>query len=179
MIRPIVLFPEAVLLKACEPVTVFDDELVQLGEDLKDTLDYCPGYGLAAPQIGVGKRVILLDVPPDKPMVLVNPTWTPVEGAAKERAIEGCLSVPDVQVGLDRYNKIVLSALTVNREPVTYSFEGMIARAAQHECDHLEGVLLWDNIGKVKRSLLITKFQKSKRDIRRQVRRGLREAVYA
>jgi peptide deformylase len=151
-VRDIVLYPDERLKTPCEPVESFDAELRDFVEDLLDTCAVGPGaVGIAAPQIGLLKRVCIVDatrarrpVPNHGRLVLVNPEITAWEGFAVGR--EGCLSVPDYTGNVIRAEKIRLKAYDLTGKPLEFDMEGYEARIAQHELDHLDGVLFLDRL---------------------------------
>lgn len=151
-ILEILKLPDPRLKQASEPVTAFDDELQRFIDDLEETRVNGPAaVGIAAPQVGEFKRVVIIDcsttrkpVPNHGHMILVNPEITHWEGFEPGR--EGCLSVPDYTGNVIRATSIKLSALDRQGEPVEYEMEGYEARAAQHEIDHLDGMLFVDRV---------------------------------
>lgn len=151
-VRDIVLYPDERLKTPCEPVDAFDAELRDFVTDLLDTCAVGPGaVGIAAPQVGLLKRVCIVDatrarrpVPNHGRLVLVNPEITAWEGFAVGR--EGCLSVPDYTGNVIRAEKIRLKAFDIDGKPLEFEMEGYEARIAQHELDHLDGVLFLDRL---------------------------------
>ncbi|MEW6764180.1 MAG: peptide deformylase [Pseudomonadota bacterium] len=151
-VRDIVLYPDERLKTLCEPVDSFDAELRDFVEDLLDTCAEGPGaVGIAAPQVGMLKRVCIVDatrarrpVPNHGKLVLVNPEITAWDGFAVGR--EGCLSVPDYTGNVIRAEKIRLKAFDLEGQPLEFEMEGYEARIAQHELDHLDGVLFLDRL---------------------------------
>ncbi len=147
----IIVYPDAVLKQVAEPVLVFDEQLRVFLDNLESTLDQAPGcVGIAAPQVGVLKRIVIVDVS-GKPklknhgrLILINPEITDWEGHEVGR--EGCLSIPDYTGNVVRASSIVLEALDASGCPCRYEMEGYEARVAQHELDHLEGVLFLDRL---------------------------------
>ncbi|MDH3238734.1 MAG: peptide deformylase [Deltaproteobacteria bacterium] len=148
MLRPILTYPDPFLSTRSLPVKIVDDTIRDLVRDMFETMYAANGVGLAAPQVGVGKRVIVVDISPvdeeAKPFALVNPEivgktgWT--EGA------EGCLSVPGVEGMVCRFESIVLRGMNEQGEPVTVEASGILARALQHEIDHLDGILFVEKL---------------------------------
>jgi peptide deformylase len=148
MLRPILTYPDPFLSTRSLPVTKVDDTVRELIRDMFETMYAANGIGLAATQVGVGKRVIVVDISPveetAEPIALVNPEivgkagWT--EGA------EGCLSVPGVEGMVCRYESIVLRGMNERGEPVTIEASGILARALQHEIDHLDGILFVEKL---------------------------------
>lgn len=151
-VRDIVLYPDERLKTPCEPVEAFDAELRDFVEDLLDTCAVGPGaVGIAAPQVGLLKRVCIVDatrarrpVPNHGRLVLVNPEIVAWDGFAVGR--EGCLSVPDYTGNVIRAEKIRLKAHDLEGKPLEFEMEGYEARIAQHELDHLDGVLFLDRL---------------------------------
>ena len=141
-LRNIVKFGEDVLKKKCREVTVFDDKLWVLLDDMLETMNEANGVGLAAPQVGILRRVAVIDVG-DGPIELINPVITSVKG--KQREVEGCLSVPGKYGITCRPEKVTVEALDRNGNLKTYTGEGLTARAFCHELDHLDGVLYKDH----------------------------------
>lgn len=147
----ILKYPDPCLKQACAPVTVFDDGLQSFLNDLQETLDAAPGcVGIAAPQVGVFKRIVIVDVSA-KPkfknngrLLLINPEIISWEGSEIGR--EGCLSVPDYTGNVVRAESIELEALDSEGNLQRYEMEGYEARVAQHELDHLDGLLFLDRL---------------------------------
>lgn len=151
-VRDIVLYPDDRLKTVCEPVDAFDAELRDFVQDLLETCEVGPGaVGIAAPQVGLLKRVCIVDatkarrpVPNHGRLVLVNPEITAWDGFAVGR--EGCLSVPDYTGNVIRAEKIKLKAYDLEGSSHEFEMEGYEARIAQHELDHLDGVLFLDRL---------------------------------
>ncbi len=145
-------YPDSILKEKSEPVKEFDDGLQKLIDDMIETMYAAPGIGLAANQVGVLKQLIILDVlQEDKSslLVLVNPEIICKEG--KVDSEEGCLSIPDYTTIVKRAEKVKVKALGRDGEPVEVEGEGLLARALQHEIDHLNGFLFVDRIGRIKK----------------------------
>ncbi len=166
MVRPIVKYPEPVLQRPADPVTVFDGELNTLVEDMFESMYAAQGIGLAAPQIGVPKRVTVLDLSfqknPEEKIVLINPEITFKQG--KQYGEEGCLSLPDIHEKVSRAAVVKVRAQTVTGEWREFDGEELLARAFQHEIDHLDGVLFIFRVSALKRDLIqrrIRKLQKT------------------
>ena len=153
---------DPVLRKLCLPIENIDGELVKLSENMVETTRAAPGVGLAANQIGLPLRlfVVNIGVETDKEnlVTLINPEITAMEG--NELGEEGCLSIPDVVAEVNRADQIEVKAYDLDGNEVSYEAKGYLARAFQHEMDHLNGVLFWDNLGKMKRDILKRKFKK-------------------
>ncbi|SHE52046.1 peptide deformylase [Clostridium fallax] len=142
-IREIVQLGAKCLKNISEPITEIDDNIKKLIKDLKDTLYSVDGVGLAAPQIGVNKRVVFIDLRDgSEPIVLINPVITYKEG--KEEGYEGCLSYLGYEGIVERPKKVKLETLNEKGEKVLYEAEGLLARCFCHEVDHLEGIMYVD-----------------------------------
>jgi peptide deformylase len=167
MIYPIVKFGSPVLETPAESVAVFDSELKKLVEDMFESMYAARGVGLAAPQIGIGKRLAVIDVTfkedPDAKLVLVNPEILHTEG--KNRQNEGCLSIPDFREPVTRARQVTVKAQDLNGKWFEKTGEDLLARALLHETDHLNGKLYISHISALKRDLL-------KRKIRKLVKAG-------
>jgi peptide deformylase len=167
MIYPIVKFGSPVLETPGETVRVFDSELKKLVEDMFESMYAARGVGLAAPQIGIGKRLAVIDVTfkedPDAKLVLVNPEILHTEG--KNRQNEGCLSIPDFREPVTRACQVTVKAQDVNGQWFEKTGEDLLARALLHETDHLNGKLYISHISALKRDLM-------KRKIRKLVKAG-------
>ena len=153
---------DPVLRKQCQIIKNIDGELVTLSEDMIETTLAAPGVGLAANQIGIPWRlfVVNMGVETDKDnlITLINPEITAMEGS--EMGEEGCLSIPDVIAEVNRATQIEVKAIDLNGNDIRFEAKGYLARALQHEIDHLNGVLFWDSLGKVKRDIMKRKFKK-------------------
>ena len=162
MIYPIVKFGNPVLEKPAEPVTVFDDVLKKLVEDMFESMYEARGVGLAAPQIGISKRLAVIDVTfkedPNARLVLVNPVILHTEG--KHRQPEGCLSIPEFREPVTRAQKVKIKAQDVNGKWFEKTGEDLLARAMLHETDHLNGKLYISHISALKRDLIKRKIHK-------------------
>ncbi|MCU1296099.1 MAG: peptide deformylase [Acidobacteriaceae bacterium] len=162
MIYPIVRFGNPVLEKPAAPITVFDDELKTLVDDMFESMYEAHGVGLAAPQIGISKRLAVIDVTfkedPDAKLVLVNPQVIHKEG--KQAQSEGCLSVPDFRESVTRAKKVTIRAQDVNGKWYEKTGEDLLARAFLHEIDHLDGKLYISHISALKRDLIKRKIRK-------------------
>ncbi|RBY93815.1 peptide deformylase [Blastococcus sp. TF02-8] len=143
-VTPIRLFGDPVLHRPAAPVVDFDKELRQLVADLTDTMHAAGGAGLAAPQIGVGLRVFTWDVDGEVGH-LVNPDVTPI-GEETEDGPEGCLSIPDLRYDCRRHLYVAATGWNMHGEPVRVEGSHLLARAVQHETDHLDGVLFVDRL---------------------------------
>jgi peptide deformylase len=162
MIYPIVKLGNPVLEKPSEPVTVFDDDLKKLVQDMFESMYEAHGVGLAAPQIGLSKRLAVIDITfkedPNAKLVLVNPEIIHTEG--KHRQNEGCLSIPEFREPVTRANKVTVRAQDVNGKWFEKTGEELLARAFLHETDHLNGKLYISHISALKRDLIKRKIRK-------------------
>ena len=162
-VREIVFLGDPVLREPTQEVETFDDELKVLVDDLFATMVAADGAGLAAPQIGVSRRVCVVDVRHAEGeharIALVNPRVAEAS-ADREREPEGCLSIPGVTEVVNRPARVVVEGLSPEGEPVRVEAEGLYARALQHEIDHLDGVLFVDHLTPLKRRLLLKRYRK-------------------
>ena len=156
-------FPDPRLHTVAKPVAAVDDTIRQLAANMAETMYAAPGIGLAANQVNVAKRVIVLDVSEEKnaPLALINPEVVDRQG--QEESDEGCLSVPGVYEKVKRAEKIRVRALDRDGEPVEFDAEGLLAVCIQHEIDHLEGKLFVDYLSPLKRQLARKKVRKEQR----------------
>jgi len=162
MIYPIVKYGNPVLEKPTEKVTVFDKELEKLIEDMFESMYEAHGVGLAAPQIGIGRRIAVIDVTfkedPQAKLVLINPEIIHTEG--KHTQSEGCLSIPEFRENVTRPNKVTVRAQDVKGNFYERTGEELLARAFLHETDHLNGKLYISHISALKRDLMKRKIKK-------------------
>ena len=162
MIYPIVKYGNPVLEKPAAPVTEFDDELKTLVADMFESMYEAKGVGLAAPQIGISKRLAVIDVSfkenPREKLVLANPEIIHTEG--KQTQSEGCLSIPDFRENVTRANIVTIRAQDVNGKWYEKTGEELLARAFLHETDHLNGKLYISHISALKRDLIKRKIRK-------------------
>jgi peptide deformylase len=165
MIRPILRYGERDLHRAAADVTAFDDELQRLITDMTETMYAAPGIGLAATQVGVPLRVFVVDLSvgrrPEDLITFVNPEWIEQEGMQLEE--EGCLSAPGFSATVVRPARAVLRGLDRHGESQTIEATGLLARAFQHEMDHLDGTVFIDRLRGIKRDLIVRKIQKLRR----------------
>lgn len=161
-IRTILTFPDPVLRKTAKKVTIFDDELKKLSQDLGETMYDAPGIGLAANQIGVLLQIVVVDISTSedekKFITLVNPEISDGEGCVSDE--EGCLSVVEYTSNVERFKKIKVNAQDLDGKPIEFHAEDRFARVIQHEVDHLHGKLFIDRISSLKRSLYKKKLKK-------------------
>jgi peptide deformylase len=165
-IRPIRIIPDPILRKEAEPIERVDDELRALMEDMLATMYEAPGIGLAAPQIGISRRLIVMDPAkedaPKTPVVMVNPKIL-VRSEEMRVHDEGCLSIPDVTAEIERPAKTRVSYIDREGKQQEAEFEGIWSTLVQHEIDHLNGVLFIDYLSRLKRDMVVRKFTKQKR----------------
>jgi|SRR5579862_475927 len=166
MIYPIVKYGDAVLEKPAATITEFNDELRQLVEDMFESMYAAHGVGLAAPQIGIPKRIAVIDVTfkedPDAKIVLVNPEIIHTEG--KQTSSEGCLSLPEFRENVTRPMKVTARAQDLYGKTIEVEGEELLARALLHETDHLNGKLFISHISALKRDLIKRKIRKLMRE---------------
>ena len=167
MIRPIVLWGSEVLEKPAEPVTNITDAEIKLIRDMTETMYKAPGVGLAAPQIGVSKRIMVTDVTSgedrDQLLTIINPEIVVADGEQYEE--EGCLSVPGFSASVVRPKRIVLRGVDLNGKEIILEGSDLLARAFCHELDHLDGKFFLDHISFIKRDMI-------KRRIKKLIRQG-------
>ncbi len=167
-VRRILLLGEEVLRDPGVEVEAFDDELRELVEDMLETMYFAEGIGLAAPQIGVSRRVCVLDLhdeddPEGGRWVFVNPEI--VESSDEEdKSTEGCLSIPDMEEVVARPARVTVRGFDAESETVEVEADGLLARALQHEIDHLDGILFIDRLSPFKRRALLKKWRKSQKE---------------
>ncbi|MGO1394143.1 MAG: peptide deformylase [Halomonas sp.] len=163
---PILEFPDERLRTKAAAVESVDDEVRKLVDDMLETMYDARGIGLAATQIDVHRRVVVMDVSDDnsQPLVLINPRYTAI-GDEKEPLSEGCLSIPDYYAEVPRYLKVQLNALDRNGDAYELEAEGLLAHCIQHEYEHLEGVLFVDYLSPLKRDRILKKMQKRHKQI--------------
>ena len=168
--------------KKCEPVADVNNEIKKLMKEMLSTMYKAPGIGLAAPQVGISKRIIVMDVSPrpnlkryqkekdDKktkgkpnPLLMVNPeiTWLSEE---KEIGQEGCLSIPGVMANITRPKECIVKYTDKNNKQQKLKAKGLLARCVQHEYDHIEGVLFIDHLSKIKKDIILRKLQKKQKE---------------
>jgi peptide deformylase len=148
VLRQILTYPEPFLATKAFPVGDVDGRIRELVRDMFDTMYGSKGIGLAAPQVGVGKRVIVVDISPveeeSRPLALVNPEIVGKQGQVE--GMEGCLSVPGVEGSVCRYESVTVQGKNESGDPVTIEADGLLSRVLQHEIDHLDGILFIDRL---------------------------------
>lgn len=157
------LLGDPVLRGVAAPLAEVTDETRRLIDDMMETMYAADGVGLAAPQVGIEQRVIVIDVQEEgvQPLALVNPEIV-VSSTETERGEEGCLSIPGLRDVVERPARVVVTALGRDGAPQRIEADGLLARALQHEVDHLNGVLFIDRVSALKRRLLLSRWQKIK-----------------
>lgn len=172
-------YPAPILKKIAEPVCVFDEELEQLCQDMLFTMYHAPGIGLAAPQVGISKRLFVMDIDFDReevtkadgsveyvlsnfnPIIIVNPVFKNKSG--EQLYEEGCLSVPGIYEQVKRAESVVLEYQDVKGEKKILEASGVLAVCLQHENDHLDGIVFLERLSMLKKNLLTKKFLKEKK----------------
>jgi len=164
MVREILIWPDPILKKKASPVAQVNDSIRALVNDMFETMYAADGVGLAAPQIGVLKNVIVLDTTPrqpdSKPVAMVNPQIISLEG--KMVYTEGCLSIPGEAEEVERAAKVTVKFLDPEGNPQTLVAEGLLAVAIQHETDHLNGTMFVDHLSALKRELIRKRMKRLK-----------------
>jgi peptide deformylase len=164
MVRDILIWPDPILKKKASPVARVDEPIRALVKDLFETMYAADGVGLAAPQIGVLKRVIVLDTrprqPESQPLAMINPEIVAMEGETTYN--EGCLSIPGEAEDVDRAAVVTVRYLDVDGNEQTLVADGLLAIAVQHETDHLEGTVFVDRISALKRDLIRKRMKRLK-----------------
>jgi len=162
-VRDIVLLGDPILRREAQEVEVFDEELRVLVRDLFETMYHAEGIGLAAPQVGIGKRVMVVDLrredEPEAHIALVNPRviWTSDD---TDRQPEGCLSIPGIEEVVERPSVVRVEGLDPDGREVIIEADELFSRALQHEIDHLDGVLFLDRLTPLKRRMALKKWKK-------------------
>lgn len=158
-VHPVRLFGDPLLRTATDPVTSFDDRLARMVEDLMDTVRHENGAGLAAPQIGISTRVFVYTCG-GRTGHLVNPEWEPL-GDERVEETEGCLSIPGISAPTERFARVVARGLDVRGQALTFECDGILARAVQHETDHLDGVLFLQRLAPERRRAAMADIRRS------------------
>ncbi|ACS54383.1 peptide deformylase [Rhizobium leguminosarum] len=163
-IKPLIILPDPVLRQLSKPIERVDSDLQRLADDMLETMYDAPGIGLAAIQIGVPRRMLVIDIAREgeekQPQVFINPE---VVKSSDERSVyeEGCLSIPDYYAEVERPAVVSVKYLDRNGKEQTVEADGLLATCLQHEIDHLNGVLFIDYISRLKREMVIKKFTKA------------------
>jgi peptide deformylase len=162
-ILPVITLPDPLLRKKSAAVERVDNELRKLADDMLETMYDAPGVGLAAVQVGVLRRLVVLDTAkdgePDKPLVLINPEIVKL-GSELRMHEEGCLSIPDVRIEIDRPSLVTVRYLDREGKAQELVADGLLATAIQHEIDHLDGKLIIDFLSRLKRDIIVRRFKK-------------------
>lgn len=157
----IIKFPDKLLRQKARAIGAVTDVERKLARDMFDTMYFANGVGLAAPQIGLSRRIIVCNptgIKKDE-MAIINPVITPKKGA-KVRDCEGCLSVPEITGEVARFFRIGVKGKDLEGQELSFEAEGLLARVIQHETDHLDGILFIDRLGFLKRKMLMAKYKK-------------------
>jgi peptide deformylase len=160
----IITLPDPILRKTSAPVERVDKGVRKLADDMLQTMYAAPGVGLAAVQVGVLRRLIVLDTAkgedePPRPLVMINPQIVAL-GSEMRRHEEGCLSIPEVRIEIERPSSVTVEFLDREGKPQQLTAEGLLATAIQHEIDHLNGKLIIDFLSRLKRDIIVRKFKK-------------------
>ncbi|WP_027056030.1 peptide deformylase [Mesorhizobium erdmanii] len=162
-IRPIVRFPDLRIRSVAEPISVFDDELRRVADDLTETMHAAPGIGITAPHIGMLKRLVVIEVSPTiGPRCYVNPTilWASDEMI---RHVEGSVSMPGVTEEIERHARVRIGYQTLDGDEAVEEAEGLLAVCHQHEIDQLDGLFWIERLSRLKRERLVKRYQKQQR----------------
>jgi peptide deformylase len=163
-IKPLIILPDPVLRQLSKPIERVDSDLQRLADDMLETMYDAPGIGLAAIQIGVPRRMLVIDISREgeekQPQVFINPE---ILTSSDERSVyeEGCLSIPDYYAEVERPATVSVKYLDRNGKEQTVEADGLLATCLQHEIDHLNGVLFIDYISRLRREMVIKKFTKA------------------
>ncbi|WP_313531198.1 peptide deformylase [Shinella sp.] len=163
-IKPLIILPDPILRQVSSTIETIDSEVKKLADDMLETMYDAPGIGLAAIQIGVARRMLVLDVSKDgedkQPLVFINPE---IVASTDARSVyeEGCLSIPDYYAEVERPAGITVKHIDRDGKEQLTEADGLLATCLQHEIDHLNGVLFIDHISKLKREMVIRKFTKA------------------
>lgn len=163
-IKPLIILPDPLLRQVSKPVERVDSEITRLADDMLETMYDAPGIGLAAVQVGVPRRLLVIDVSKEgddkKPLVIINPE---ILASSDDRSVyeEGCLSIPDYYAEVERPAVVTVNFLDRDGKQQTLEADGLLATCLQHEIDHLNGVLFIDHISRLKRDMVIRKFTKA------------------
>ena len=162
-IHEVIIMGDPILRTAAAEVDAFDPDLKTLGRDMFETMYHAAGIGLAAPQIGISQRVIVVDLrseeEPEARLALINPkvVWASKES---EKSPEGCLSIPGLEEVIKRSSAIRVEAVDIDGGSIELETEGLFARVLQHEIDHIDGILFVDRVSALKRRILMKKWKK-------------------
>lgn len=163
-IKPLIILPDPLLRQVSQPIERVDADIRRLAEDMLETMYEAPGIGLAAIQVGVARRMLVIDISKEgderEPLVFINPE---IVHSSDERSVyeEGCLSIPDYYAEVERPAAITVKSLDREGRETLTEADGLLATCLQHEIDHLNGVLFIDHISRLKREMVIKKFTKA------------------
>ena len=163
-IKPLIILPDPVLRQVSKPIERVDADLQRLVDDMLETMYDAPGIGLAAIQVGVPRRMLVIDLSKEgeekQPLVFINPE---IVSSSDDRSVyeEGCLSIPDYYAEVERPAKVTVKYLDREGKEQSVEADGLLATCLQHEIDHLNGVLFIDHISRLKREMVIKKFTKA------------------
>lgn len=164
---PIITLPDPLLRQASAPIETIDEDVKQLAQNMFDTMYAAPGIGLAAVQVGVPRQLIVLDVADDdetpRPLTLINPKILESSNALRTHE-EGCLSIPDFKLDVDRPDWVRIAYLDLEGLSHELRANGLLATAIQHEIDHLNGKLIIDFLSRLKRDIVVRRFKKQSRN---------------
>ena len=172
MLRKILTEPDPILRKKCEPLEKVDEETKKLMDDMLETMYTAPGIGLAAIQVGILKRLVVIDISKEeekkKPIFLINPQ---IIHQSKNTSVyeEGCLSLPGQFAEIERPAECTIKYLDYNGKEKELKSDGLLATCIQHEVDHLNGILFIDYLSKLKKDMIIKKLVKQKKEIERVI----------
>jgi peptide deformylase len=162
-VLPIITLPDTLLRKSSVPIERIDADVRKLAADMLETMYAAPGVGLAAVQVGVPRRLIVLDTAkdedPPQPLVLINPEIVTL-GSELRQHEEGCLSIPDVRIDIERPDTLTVRYLDLDGKSQELAAKGLLATAIQHEIDHLNGKLIIDFLSRLKRDIIVRRFKK-------------------
>ena len=162
-VLPIITLPDPLLRKPSAPIARIDADVRKLAADMLETMYAAPGVGLAAVQVGVPRRLIVLDTAkdeePPQPLVLINPEIVTL-GTELRQHEEGCLSIPDVRIDIERPGALTVRYLDLDGKAQELAATGLLATAIQHEIDHLNGKLIIDFLSRLKRDIIVRRFKK-------------------
>jgi len=167
--KRIVIYPDPILRAKAQEVKEIDEGVARLAGEMAEVMYAAPGIGLAAPQVGISQRVILVDVGQmegrREPILLVNPVIVEQEGKVIQE--EGCLSIPEVREKVQRAERVLVRGYDLRGREREIEAQGLLAVALQHEIDHLDGILFIDRLSRLKRDIIERKIRKRLREMRR------------
>ncbi|WP_288430320.1 peptide deformylase [uncultured Agrobacterium sp.] len=165
-IKPLIILPDPLLRQQSKPIETVDAEIARLADDMLETMYDAPGIGLAAIQVGIPRRMLVIDLSREdeekKPIVFINPEILKVSDDVSTYE-EGCLSIPDYYAEVERPASLTVGYIDRDGKQQTVEADGLLATCLQHEIDHLNGVLFIDHISRLKRDMVIKKFTKAAR----------------